>query len=129
MNLTRIEWGVGIALLAAATVLCLVPGQELPRAFSFSDKLSHVVGHGALAAYFSGLLPRQAWWKIFLYLLLFGVAIEIAQHYMQVGRNGDARDVLANSAGVALGLMAGWAGLWRWPSWVAWLLGRREPAQ
>jgi len=129
MNLTRIEWIVGGVLLAAATVVCLVPGQELPRAFSLNDKLSHIVGHGALAAYFTGLLPRQNWWKIFLYLVLFGVVIEIAQYLMHVGRDGDPRDVLANSIGVVVGLMAGWAGLSRWPTLVTWVLRRSGVAQ
>ena len=125
MNLTRAEWGVGVLLLVAATVVCLVPGEELPRAFSFNDKLSHVVGHGALAAYFTGLLPRQRWWKIFLYLLLFGVFIEVAQYFMHVGRNGDVRDALANSIGVVFGLLVGWLGASRWPALVAWVLGPR----
>ncbi len=56
------------------------------------------MGHGALAAYFAGLVPRRNWWKIFLYLMLFGVAIEVAQYYMHAGRNGDPRDLLANVA-------------------------------
>jgi VanZ family protein len=129
MNLARIEWGFGIALLLAATVVCLVPGQEIPSAFEFNDKLSHIVGHGALAAYFTGLVPRRGWWKIFLYLLLFGLAIEVAQYYMHAGRNGDPRDLVANCVGVLTGLLAGRLGLSRWPELVSWLLTRRGAAQ
>jgi VanZ family protein len=129
VNLARIEWGVGIVLLVAAAVICLVPGKELPRAFSLYDKLSHIVGHAALAAYFTGLLPRQRWWKIFVYLLLFGALIEFGQYFMQVGRDGDPRDVLANSSGAAVGLLAGRLGLSRWPVLVERLFGRRGALQ
>jgi VanZ family protein len=125
MNLARIEWGFGIFLMLAATVVCLVPGREIPLAFNFNDKLSHVVGHGALAAYFTGLVPRRSWWKILLYLMLFGVTIEVAQHYMHVGRNGDPRDLVANLAGVSSGLLLGWVGLARWPELISWLVTRR----
>jgi len=129
MNLTRIEWGVGWVLLLAAAITCLVPGQELPKAFEYNDKLSHVMGHGVLAVYFTGLVPRRNWWKIFLYLLLFGVGIEIAQYTMHMGREGDPRDVIANSAGALLGLLAGFLGVSRWPVLVARAVGRKGIAQ
>ena len=124
MTLTRWEWVVGWLLVLIATVVCLVPGHEIPKAFEFNDKLSHIIGHGGLAAYFTGLMPRRAWWKIFLYLLLFGVVIELAQYNMHVGREGDPRDVLANSAGALVGLLAGYLGVARWPELVAAKLGR-----
>ena len=77
----------------------------MPTAFESNDKVSHLVGHGTLALYFAGLVPRRGWWKIFVFLLLFGIAIEFAQYYMHVGREGDPRDVIANSLGAALGLL------------------------
>ena len=126
MNLTRILWGFGWVLVAVALAVCLVPGHELPTSFEFNDKVSHLVGHGALALYFAGLVPRRSWWKVFISLLLFGVAIEIAQYFMHVGRDGDPRDVLANSSGVLLGLALGWLGLARWPELLAWVLGQRR---
>jgi len=124
MKLTRIEWGIGWLLVLAAAVVCLVPGDEVPKPFEYNDKLSHLAGHGVLAAYFTGLVPRRGWWKIFFFLLLFGVAIEIAQYSMHAGREGDPRDVLANSAGALLGLFAGFLGVARWPELVAWVLRR-----
>jgi hypothetical protein len=128
MNLVRMEWIVGIVLLIAATVVCLVPGHDLPSWFELNDKVSHVIGNGALAAYFAGLVPRREWWKVALFLLIFGAAIEVAQHYMQVGRNGDARDLPADAIGIALGLLAALLGLSRWPDLVAWVFRRREAA-
>src|SRR6185436_174231 len=82
MNLTRVWWALGALLVVAATVVCLIPFQEVPQGFELNDKISHLIGHGSLALYFAGLVPRRGWWKIFAYLLLFGVAIEFAQYYM-----------------------------------------------
>ena len=128
MNLARIEWTGGVVLLLAATVVCLVPGHDLPASFELNDKVSHMVGHGALAAYFTGLVPRRRWWKIFVGLLFFGAVIEVAQYLMHVGRDGDPRDMLANLVGVSGGLLVGYLGVSRWPDLVAWVLRRREVA-
>jgi VanZ family protein len=125
MSLERLWWTLGVLLVVAATLVCLVPIPQMPKNFDLNDKVSHLVGHGTLALYFAGLVPRRAWWKIFLLLLLFGTAIELAQYYMRAGRNGDLRDVLANSAGAALGLALARCGLARWPEFAARLLGRR----
>jgi VanZ family protein len=125
MNLQRVWWTLGAVLVAIALVVCIVPVSDVPSPFEWNDKTSHLVGHGTLAIYFAGLVPRRAWWKIFAFLLLFGIAIEFAQYFMHLGREGDPRDVVANSAGAALGLLAARLGLSRWPDLAAWLLGRR----
>jgi VanZ family protein len=128
VNLARIEWTGGVVLLLAATVVCLVPGHELPASFELNDKASHIVGHGALAAYFTGLVTRRRWWTIFLGLMIFGAVIEAAQYLMHVGRDGDPRDLLANCVGVSLGLVVGFLGVSRWPDLLAWALRQRGVA-
>ena len=125
MTLDRFWWALGFVLVGAAVLICLLPGEEIPSAFEFNDKLSHLAGHGSLALYFSGLVPRRSWWRIFVCLLLLGIGIEFAQYYMHAGREGDVRDVVANSAGALLGLVVGFLGVSRWPVWLAWLMGRR----
>jgi VanZ family protein len=115
-----------MVFVALAVYVCLLPGDELPKAFDLNDKLSHMAGHAALAAYFTGLVPRRSWWKIFIALFALGIAIEFAQYFMHYGRHGDPRDVLANSCGALLGLGLGRLGLSRWTAWVAWLLGQRR---
>ena len=125
MNLPRVWWALGVLLVVAAVVVCLIPAAEIPREFELSDKVSHLIGHGALALYFAGLVPRQGWWKIFVFLLCFGTTIEFAQYFMHAGREGDPRDLVANSLGAVLGLLAARCGLARWPEFAAWLLGRR----
>jgi VanZ family protein len=125
MNLSRVWWTLGAVLVVAATVVCLIPTTEMPKNLDLNDKVSHLIGHGALALYFAGLVPRRGWWKIFAWLLLFGITIEFAQYYMRAGRHGDALDVCANSLGAGLGLLLARLGLGRWPELAAWLLGRR----
>jgi len=129
MSLARIWWTLGALLVIAAAIICLVPFTEIPREFELNDKISHVIGHGALALYFAGLVPRRGWWKIFVFLLLFGAAIEVAQYYMKVGREGDPRDVIANSIGALSGLLLGWLGLSRWPEFATWLFSRKRAVQ
>ena len=102
-----------------------MPVNRAISAFEMNDKASHLLGHGLLALYFSGLVPRKSWWKIFVGLLAMGICIEFAQYYMRLGREGDPRDVLANSAGALMGLLVGRLGVSRWPELAAWLLGRR----
>jgi len=125
MNLQRVWWTLGVVLVILAMVVCLVPVPDVPAPLEWNDKVSHLAGHGLLALYFAGLVPRRSWWKIFLFLLLMGITIEFAQHFMRLGREGDPRDVVANSAGALLGLAIGRLGAARWPELVTWLLGRR----
>ncbi len=125
MNLQRFWWILGFVLVSVATVLCLVPGNEMPKRFQANDLVSHFVGHGTLALYFAGLVPMRRWWKIFALLLAFGIFVEFAQYYMNVGRQGELKDVFSNAAGALLGLLAARLGLHRWPEWAARLSGRR----
>jgi VanZ family protein len=125
----RFWWSLGFLFVGAAVLICLIPGHDIPGALEMNDKVSHLMGHGLLALYFTGLLPRHRWWKIFLLLLVMGVLIELAQYHMHVGRQGDARDVLANSAGSLLGLFVGWLGMSRWTDWAERLLGRSRAAE
>lgn len=118
-------WVLGFILVGLALLLCLMPVPPRIDPFDLNDKVAHILGHAALAVYFTGLVERRSWWKIFAFLLVFGVIVELAQHFMQLGRQGDVRDVLGNMAGASFGLLLGWLGLARWPSWIASLLGRR----
>ena len=129
MTLTKFWWGFGVVIVLTALVVCLLPGHELPNAFEMNDKVAHVIGHALMAMYFAGLVPRSRWWKIFVFLLLFGICVEFAQYYMQVGRNGDARDVIGNGVGALLGLLVARLGFERWPLAAAWLLGQRRATE
>jgi VanZ family protein len=127
MKLRRLWWAVGVVLVAAALVVCLLPVRELPQSFNLNDKLSHLLGHAALAVYFAGLVPRSSWWKIFVFLLLFGVVVEFAQYNLPLGRQGEVLDLVANASGAALGLLLARLGLARWPEIADQWLGRAAP--
>ena len=120
-----IWWALGFVLVGLAMVVCLMPMPPRLDPISFNDKVAHVAGHAALAVYFTGLVERRRWWKIFAFLLAFGIVVELAQHYMDVGRQADVRDVVGNLCGALAGLLLGYLGLWRWPDWIAARLGRR----
>jgi VanZ family protein len=123
--MNRLWWALGVVLVGAAVYVCLVPSPDVPGAFQLNDKVSHALGHASMAMYFAGLVPRRGWWKIFVFLLLLGVGIEAAQHFMRLGRQADITDIAANSVGALSGLLLARLGIEQWPQWVAWLSGRR----
>ncbi len=125
MTLQRFWWVLGILFVVLAILVCLVPSPKISVDLELNDKVSHLIGHTLLSVYFTGLVPRRNWWKVFVWLLALGIAIEFAQVVLPTGREGDPRDVLANASGASLGMLLGWIGLARWPEWAAWLLGRR----
>ena len=127
MSFAKFWWALGVAIVLAALVVCLLPGSEIPG--TPNDKVEHLAGHGLMALYFAGLVPRGRWWAIFAFLLVFGVVVELAQHYMALGRHGDVRDVIANVLGALLGLLLARLGLSRWPQAAAWLLGQRRATE
>jgi VanZ family protein len=114
--LLRHPWfwlGLGWALIIAAVIVSLLPGQSLPQT-GVSDKVEHTVAYMLLTLWFTGVYPRSSYFKIGLGMFLLGVAIEIAQGAMPFGREADIRDVVANSLGIALGIGVAWMGIGGW---------------
>lgn len=97
----------------AVVALSLMPGQKLPVT-GISDKIQHGTAYALLALWFAGIYPRSRYWLIAIALFLLGVGIEFAQGAMSLGREADLRDVLANSSGIAVGLMLAWLWLGGW---------------
>ena len=72
------------------TYMLLSPPKDLPQElplFEGADKVVHVA--------------------IFALLLLYGIATELAQEYMHMGRSGDPLDLLADALGISLGYWVG----------------------
>jgi VanZ family protein len=90
-----------LAALVVATLGLLAPGAAVGvRASGHADKLAHVLLFTLL-----GLLGRRAYpghprWRIFLALILYGAAIELAQS--QTGRSPEAFDLVADAVGAAV---------------------------
>ena len=104
---------IGWVMITASVVVCLLPAKALPQT-GVSDKFEHSFIYACLALWFAGLYPRSRYVVIGLGLFAMGVAIEIAQGAMHMGRNADYRDVIANTTGIGIGLAlaALWLGGW-----------------
>ena len=115
----------GWAWIIIAIVVCLLPGRALPPTTLVSDKFEHFLLYGFLMVWFAGLYPRARYVMIAVALLLMGIAIEMAQGAMNLGRTADVRDVIANSIGVGIGLTLSLLGLGGWAQWIdGWTRGR-----
>ncbi|QPF72922.1 VanZ family protein [Roseateles sp. DAIF2] len=101
----RRAWrGLLLILLLAISYLALSPAP--PKTLDSGwDKLNHLLAFGALAfsAFFAWPAARARWLWSPLGLVGYGVLIELAQSQLPP-RSADARDVLADALGIALGL-------------------------
>ncbi len=94
-------------------IMAMIPLPEVLNAFSFQDKLEHSAAFLVLM-----LLGWSGWpnrpWPVAASLLLYGVLIELAQHFFTLNRVGDPWDVVADSSGLLIG------------GWLIRLYGRRD---
>lgn len=121
-------WVLSWVLIIATVNESLRPKVWLEGAIS-SDKALHFMGYFALAVWFGGVCRRSRYLLAGLLLVAFGGALEIAQGVMNLGRNADWRDFLANSCGVAAGLAICAVGLGQWMVWIERLFKSRKPAR
>lgn len=89
-------------LLTIYTYLGLTPHPEnsIPV---FNDLLMHFAGYAAAAVSINFARPYWPAWQQALVLVLYSIAIEIAQHF-NPPRTFSIADIIANTTGVALGL-------------------------
>lgn len=95
---------LSIAALAVVLVMSLRPAVSLGD-ITHIDKIWHLGTYAVLST-----LVRLGWPKlwgglIFISLSLFGIGIEFAQHFMNLGRTGSIADAAANLIGVAIPLI------------------------
>ncbi|AKC86522.1 hypothetical protein [Pseudoxanthomonas suwonensis] len=101
----RLWLGLWWLAVLAVVVLSLTPppAMELPR---HGDKLEHLLAYALLAAAAVQLFrPGRRLLAIGAGLVLMGVALEFAQGALTATRQADPADALANTVGVALGLL------------------------
>jgi len=94
----------------AATVLAFIvisylafTPDTIPVVDDSNDKFNHVLAFAVLAV---GLVRfwRMAWWAAGLFLLVYGIGIELVQAYLP-WRSASLRDVVADSVGIAMGVL------------------------
>jgi VanZ family protein len=98
----RYWFPITLALIAAVTVMSLIPLPELPMSrITNNDKVHHLLAYAALTGPVAlARPPRWVWWIAGFFAL--GVAIEILQP--NVNRHGSVKDVIANTIGITAGL-------------------------
>lgn len=95
--------------------LTLAPGEDVPGVNLIWDKAEHAIAWAVLTG--SGLLlSTKRRWAIGVFAFGFGAAVEVLQAVMPLGRDGDWRDLAADSVGIVAAYLA-WALMRRW-GWV-----------
>ncbi|MCP4187737.1 MAG: VanZ family protein [Gammaproteobacteria bacterium] len=93
---------ISAAILLAITTISLWPLDNLPSVPG-SDKTHHLIAYAALVFPTALRKPRRWVWLIAFFVIYSGL-IELVQPY--VNRYGEWLDMLANTAGIACGLVA-----------------------
>lgn len=91
------------AVVAVSLLVLFTPGPEVPQGVEVNDKLVHVLLFAALAC--TGRLARVRLLPLVVGLLVYAGASEVLQVVLPLGRDGDWRDALADTAGIAVGLV------------------------
>lgn len=106
------KWAKPFAIgwLLFISVLFFLPGSDLPSAGLFSlpylDKCIHFGFFGVLLFswrfYFGS--ERRFYWLLLVLAFLYGMLVEVIQHYFIPNRSFDLLDVLADMLGAGFGL-------------------------
>lgn len=124
LRFPRLWLGLGWLAVAIIFFVCLAPIDRLPQPPNLNDKSEHFLAYLVLSVCFAGIYQRSRYWLIAIGLLIMGISIEFAQGAMQLGRQADVLDVIANSTGIVAGLLLCWFGLGAWIQWVEALLSK-----
>ncbi len=95
-------WSAAVGVVVAASLL---PASNLPEVPKGTDKIEHFAAYALLAAGAVQLFARRlSLLSACTVLALLGIALELMQGRMGLGRAMDVRDALANTLGVLAGL-------------------------
>lgn len=108
----------GIFLLSLVLALALAPADwfwpdSSDSAFILSDKWLHGITFAALALWFSGQYARHSYWRLILGLVAFGLLIEVTQRMVSY-RTAEWMDLMADLAGIGVGMAIAMAGVGGW---------------
>lgn len=126
----RVAGGVLLVGVLAATLMPAVwlwPNKvRMLRLFLEIDKWFHILSFVFLAVWFSGQYRRADYWRIGAGLLAFGVFIEACQR-MVTYRSAEWWDIVADGAGILVGLLIALAGAGGWSQRLEMRLSTRSP--
>ncbi|MGA1375222.1 MAG: VanZ family protein, partial [Steroidobacteraceae bacterium] len=105
-HLRYARWWIGVGLMLVLVVLyfCLEPPSQ-DRALLVPDKLSHGLAFFGLTAWFAALVERRHYAFVAITMLGLGIAIELLQDWMSLGRTAEVADVYADALGVLAGVV------------------------
>jgi VanZ family protein len=117
LRLAGLWWSIGWAIVAYIGVSCLEPARYVPNLHLW-DKLEHALAFFGMTLWFGGLARRSRYPAIAFLLVVFGGGIEVAQGAMQLGRDEDLMDLVADSVGISVALASLYLGLGAWACWI-----------
>ncbi|MFZ9872518.1 MAG: VanZ family protein [Steroidobacteraceae bacterium] len=94
----------GLAMTLVVVYLTLEAPSGRISTIPHLDKVYHFAAFLGLTLWFAALVERRGYWAVSIALFLLGVAIEIGQHLMALGRSAELLDVVADTVGIALGI-------------------------
>jgi hypothetical protein len=90
---------------------------DLVTWFIHADKWLHGLTFALLTIWFAGQYRRRSYWRIGIGLIAFGALIELCQGLVTY-RSAEWLDMVADVAGIAVGLGVALAGLGGWSVWI-----------
>jgi hypothetical protein len=123
LNHRRLWFALSCVLIGGVMFGSLTPGGV--HLGHVGDKWQHSLSYLVLATWFVGLAPRRAYPWIATGLILFGFTMELLQSALTVDRTADARDMTANSVGIAAGMLLAYVGFGAWAQRLESWLSRR----
>lgn len=104
----------GLLALIAVLFATLSPGlPDFRQGHLLTDKWMHGLTFAFLTIWFSGQYARRSYWRLAAGMLAFGALIEVCQR-MLTYRSAEALDLLADMAGIVIGLVLALAGAGGW---------------
>ena len=126
---------ISVILLILVLVATLMPAvwfwpdrRQFVAWFIHVDKWLHGITFVFLAIWFAGQYRPRSYWRIAIGLIFFGLLIEACQR-MVTYRSADWFDIVADTAGIVVGLAMASAGLGGWSLRIEnWLVAREVDA-